>query len=91
MATGAVIVAGDNPGYSGLLQDRGKWSLVNPKDSAEFARRLDVMLFDTDLRQLWMEWADEYVKQFNYQHIVDLYEAVYESTIKRAHNAALKT
>src|SRR5690606_26854258 len=32
MARGCVIVAGDNPGYQAVLQDRGKLSLVDPKE-----------------------------------------------------------
>lgn len=83
MATGTVTVAGNNPGYSSVLQDLGSLSLVNPKDSEEFARRLDVMLNDENLRKIWKKWAAEYVKQFNYPRIVDQYLEIYESAYKR--------
>lgn len=86
MACGAVTVAGDNPGYTSVLADRGKWSLVNPKDIPEFARRLDVMLFDEDMRRMWREWAAEYVKRFGYEEIVDQYEKLYAKIISEVQN-----
>lgn len=83
MARGCVIVAGDNPGYRSVLKDRGKLSLVNPKDTVEFARRLEVMLNDESLRELWLEWSKDYVKQFNYLSIVDQYEKLYAKAIQK--------
>ncbi len=83
LATGIVTVAGNNPGYAAVLQDLGSLSLVNPKDSEEFARRLDVMLHDMELRKLWKKWAKDYVKQFNYPRVVDQYLEVYESAYTR--------
>lgn len=87
MATGAVTVAGNNPGYASVLQDLGSLSLVNPKDIEEFARRLDVMLHDPALRKLWKKWATEQIEQYNYPRIVDQYLHVYESAYKRQSDA----
>lgn len=83
MASGLVTVAGNNPGYASVLQELGSLSLVNPKDSPEFSRRMDVMLHDADLRKLWQKWAKEYVKQFSYTTIVDQYEEVYKTAHKK--------
>ncbi len=83
MATGTVVVAGDNPGYDAVMQGRGKWSLVNPKDSIEFSRRLELMLFDDDMRRLWREWAAAYVRQFAYPKIVDQYERLYNEAVAK--------
>lgn len=83
MATGVVTVAGNNPGYASVLQELGSLSLVNPKDSEEFARRLDVMLHDEGLRKLWKKWAKTYVQQYNYSNIVDQYVEVYETALKK--------
>lgn len=77
MAAGAVIVAGDNPGYSGVMQDKGAISLVNVKDTAEFTRRLNLLMTDQDMRKLWIDWAAKYVKQFNYRRVAELYIDVY--------------
>jgi phosphatidylinositol alpha-mannosyltransferase len=81
MAAGLVTVAGDNPGYSAVMQGLGGISLVDPRSSAEFARRLDLLLNEPTLRKVWQEWAKQYVKQFNYEKIVDQYIEVFEHAI----------
>ncbi|MEJ0073017.1 MAG: hypothetical protein WDN27_02955 [Candidatus Saccharibacteria bacterium] len=40
------------------------------------------MLFDEDLRAIWMRWAKEYVKQFDYPKVVARYEAAYETALQ---------
>jgi len=84
MASGLVTVAGDNPGYESVMQGLGKLSLINPKDTPQFAHRLQLLLFDDDLRALWKKWAKEYVRQFDYPKIVDRYEVVYKAAIETA-------
>jgi len=84
MASGLVTVAGDNSGYSAVLQGRGALSLVNPKDTSEFARRLELLLYDDALRTLWQDWAAQYVQQFNYPTVVDQYEALYERLLEES-------
>lgn len=83
MASGLVTVAGDNPGYTSVMQGVGNLSLVNPKDTLEFARRLQLLLYTEELRTVWKTWAVNYVQQFDYSKVVDQYEAVYLSAIKR--------
>jgi phosphatidylinositol alpha-mannosyltransferase len=82
MATGLVAVAGDNPGYGAVMQGLGAISLVNPKHSAEFARRLDLLLHENDLRALWRKWAAEEVKQYDWSEVVAQYEELYLQAIK---------
>lgn len=79
MAAGIPIVAGDNPGYVTVLKDTGRISLVNTQDTSEFARRLDLLLRDDELRLIWQNWAKVAVKQYDYSLIVDKYEALYNS------------
>jgi phosphatidylinositol alpha-mannosyltransferase len=81
MACGTPIVAGDNPGYKSVMQERGKLSIVSPEDTADFARRLELMMFDAEVRKLWRSWALEYVKQFDYRKVVDGYEAYYQKLL----------
>jgi len=81
MAGSLVTVAGDNPGYESVMQGLGKLSLIDPKDTSTFSHRLQLMLFDEDLRKLWLKWANDYVRQFDYPKIVDRYEAVYEAAV----------
>ncbi len=82
MATGTVTVAGNNSGYSDLMQDIGALSIVNPEDTIEFARRLDLMLNQHELRELWHKWARDYVKQFSYPKVVAQYEELYKDALK---------
>lgn len=77
MASGTVTVAGDNVGYAGVLTGSGRISLVSPKHTTGFTRRLDVMLDDEGLRQNWLNWAEKSVQQYDYPKIVDQYEKLY--------------
>lgn len=83
MASGTVVVAGNNSGYSDVMQELGAISIVNPHDATEFARRLDVLLHQEDLRKLWQKWAKSYVQQFSYDHVVDQYEELYKEAHKQ--------
>ena len=82
MATGLVTVAGDNPGYAAVMQELGSVSVVNPHDAREFARRLQLLLCEESLRILWRDWAREYVKQFDYDQIINQYEALYVRALR---------
>lgn len=89
IAAGVPIVAGDNVGYQSVLEHAGAISLVNPKDTIDFSRRLQLMLNETDIRSLWQRWAKKHVKQFVYPKIVDRYEAVYKQALE--HHAKRQT
>lgn len=83
MATGTISVAGNNSGYHEVMQEIGGLSLVNPEDTEEFARRMDLLLREAKLRTIWEKWATGYVKQFNYPRIVDQYEELYREALKQ--------
>lgn len=87
MACGAVTVAGNNPGYESVMRGLGQLSLVNPRDTSEFAHRLELLLKDKGLRELWQQWAKKHVRQFDYSKVVDQYLIVYERALAR-HAAA---
>lgn len=78
MASGLVTVAANNPGYASVMQGLGALSLVNPRDTVEFARRLDLLLREDSLRGMWQAWAKTYVKQYSYKRIVNQYEELYK-------------
>jgi phosphatidylinositol alpha-mannosyltransferase len=82
MAAGVPIVAGDNPGYACVMKDRGLLSLVNVKDTEEFARRLELMLHDSEVRELWLDWAKAEITQYDFRRVIDQYEAVYRIAVK---------
>jgi phosphatidylinositol alpha-mannosyltransferase len=83
MASGTVTIAGNNIGYSGVMTGTGRLSLVDPKQTTEFTRLLEVMLDDEEVRQNWLKWAQETVQQYDYKHVVDKYEQVYKQTLKK--------
>ena len=81
MAAGTVTVAGNNPGYAGVMTGRGRLSLVDPQDTESFAQRLELLLYDDDLRSLWLEWAQEYIQQYDFKNVVKCYEKVYRQVL----------
>jgi glycosyltransferase involved in cell wall biosynthesis len=83
MAAGLPLVAGDNVGYQAVMSGRGALSLVNPQDTVDFARRLEIMLFDDELRALWQKWAHKHVRQFEFPKIAKQYLEVYEQALTR--------
>jgi len=82
MAAGCPVVAGDNVGYESVMKETGAISLVNPRDTKDFSRKLEIMLYDENIRKLWKAWAKKYVEQFDYVHIVEQYEKVYKDAVK---------
>jgi phosphatidylinositol alpha-mannosyltransferase len=89
MAAGTPIIAGDNAGYVTTMKDTGSISLVNPQDTIDFARRLELMIFNEDIRLVWQKWAKNYVKQYDYKNIVSMYEDLYKKALKK-HGAVKK-
>jgi len=83
MATDTVCVAGNNSGYTEVMQDLGQLSIINPEDVPEFARRLDLLLNQAELRKLWQRWARSYVKQFSYPDVISRYEAFYKEALQQ--------
>lgn len=83
MAMGAPIVAHPNEGYKWVLKDTGRLSLVDCKDYVAYAQRMQLLLEDNDLRSLWQKWAKKYVKQFDYEKVVDSYEKLYKANLKK--------
>lgn len=83
MASGCVVVAGNNSGYENVLKGTGQISLINPKDSKEFARRLLLMASDKGLREHWLNWAKNEIPQYDYDKIIDQYVALYEAAYRK--------
>lgn len=82
MACGAVVVAGNNPGYRSVLTDRGQLSLVDPRESEDFANSLQLLMEDEQLRHIWRSWALNHVKQFDNAVIAKRYDQFYKDVIK---------
>lgn len=82
MAAGLPVVAGNNPGYASVMTGRGRISLVTSTQIEDFAQRLELLLYDEQIRQLWREWATKHVQQYKFDQIADAYEKVYKKAIK---------
>ncbi len=85
MASGCVAVAGNNTGYEGVLKGHGQLSLVNPKDTIEFARRLALLGTDEEIRTLWQKWAAQEVQKYDYEKIIDQYVNLYQAAYAKKH------
>jgi phosphatidylinositol alpha-mannosyltransferase len=81
MACGTPVVAGANDGYASVMTGRGAIGLVNPKETDDFARRLQLLLVDDAIRSAWKDWAAEEIKQYDYRKVVDGYEALYRQLL----------
>lgn len=82
MAVGTPLVAGRNTGYINVMKGFGRLSLVDADATADFAERMELILTDQDLRRLWRRWARLDVRQYNYRHIVDMYEKAYNEALQ---------
>lgn len=82
MAAGAPIVAHPNDGYKWVLKGTGRVSLVDCTDPTAYAERMLLMLEDEEIRELWQKWAKSYVKQFDYEKVVDAYEKLYKDNLR---------
>jgi phosphatidyl-myo-inositol alpha-mannosyltransferase len=86
MASGCVVVAGNNAGYESVLRGSGQISLVNPKDVKEFARRLLLLASDEGLRKHWRTWAKNEITKYDYNNIIDQYESLFIAAYNKKHN-----
>lgn len=84
MASSCVAVAGNNSGYESVMTGTGQISLVNPRDTKEFARRLLLLASDEGLRRHWLNWAQEELKKYDYLTIVDQYIKLYKAAIDKS-------
>ncbi len=78
MAMKLPIIGGNNAGYSSVMKDTGRLALFDPKSTLSFVHKMELMLFDDEVRDLFIRWASSYVKQFDYSIVTDSYVKVYE-------------
>lgn len=82
MGVGTPVVAGNNAGYASVMTGTGRLSLVSPKSTEDFAQRLELMLYDEAVREVWRTWANNRVKEFQFEHVANEYEKIYKNAIK---------
>jgi phosphatidylinositol alpha-mannosyltransferase len=83
MAVGTPVIGGNNSGYASVMTGKGRLSLVNPLSTDDFTQRLELFLYDDDVRALWKKWAKETVAAYDFTVIADHYEKVYKKAVKQ--------
>jgi len=77
MASGSrVILGGNNKGYQGVLGDHPDL-LFNPKDTIEFANRIQYFLEHEDMRKAAYKWSQANIKQYDISAVCKRIMAVY--------------
>lgn len=81
-ATKGAVLAGDNPGYAGVM---GKHSevLFDPKNEAQFAAKLAKYLTDQEAREQVLEWQQQFVPRFDVSRVGSEITAVYEQALRK--------
>lgn len=87
LASGQVLVAGNNAGYASVLKELGEVSLIDPRGTKAHAELLEKMLYDEALRRQYQDWSQGYVKQYDYSVVTDQYEAIYKQLVAEAGHA----
>lgn len=64
MASGCLVVAGDNPGYRSVLDD-AQDSLIDPKDTPGFARHLASVINDKSYRNELLQGQQKLIGKFD--------------------------
>jgi phosphatidylinositol alpha-mannosyltransferase len=85
MALGVPVVAGNNPGYASVMTNEGRISLVNPKSGADFVQRLELMLYNEEMRTVWKKWAKKQLPSYSFDKITKKYLALYKE-VKKQHD-----
>lgn len=83
MAAGrGVVLAGDNPGYAGVLGERPE-VLFEPTSEELFAAKIEKYLANPSLRDEAREWQQQFVRQFDIPHVADEILAVYDQALHK--------
>jgi phosphatidyl-myo-inositol alpha-mannosyltransferase len=85
MAAGCPVIAGANPGYSDVLTDDGRLSLIDAKDTDEFARRMALIINSHGYQQVWNKWAQHKVVQYDFTAIAKNYLKLYTAAYQKKH------
>lgn len=83
MAAHAVAMGGNNPGYQNVLTGNGATTLFNPKDTTKFTKKLLELTSNETMRKKWLIWSKKEVPQYDYEKVVDKYEALFRKAIAK--------
>lgn len=77
MASGALTLGGNNPGYTTVLGDKPEL-LIDPTDIEEFAKRIDELLSDKAGAERLIEWQSEEVEKYDVDTVGKQLEKLYK-------------
>lgn len=77
MASGALTLGGNNPGYTTVLGEKPEL-LIDPEDTEGFARRIDELLGDEEWAKKLIEWQTEEVKKYDVDAVGKQLEKLYK-------------
>lgn len=81
-ASRGMVLAGDNPGYRGVLGDHPE-VLFDPKDEAAFAEKLHEYLASDKLRKQAAAWQKPYARTFDLPNVMHKILEVYEQALHK--------
>lgn len=84
MAAGCVVLAGDNPGYRGVME-RERESLFNPKDYESLAEKIDYLLSKHKVMLRIYQNQQKILKQFDINIVGGDILQVYKQLVKDKH------
>ena len=83
MAAGrGVVLAGNNPGYAGVMGERPE-ALFDPTNEEQFTRKLAHYLQDDAAREGARQWQQQFVRQFDVPRVADEITVVYEQALHK--------
>jgi phosphatidylinositol alpha-mannosyltransferase len=84
MAAGALVLAGDNPGYRSVMSGGGEAALFDPRDKRQFAAKINHVLKNaTQFRQLH-QWQAHSVNAYDIEKIGAIVEDLYYRVQRKA-------
>jgi phosphatidylinositol alpha-mannosyltransferase len=81
-ASRGVVLAGDNPGYTAVMEDRPQ-ALFDPTDTAALAGLLEQQLSSPQARASARAWQQAYVRQFDVPQVGARLLKMYEQALHR--------
>jgi phosphatidylinositol alpha-mannosyltransferase len=83
MAAGrGVVLAGDNPGYAGVLGERPE-VLFDPTNEEAFATKIERYITQPKLRQEAHNWQQQFVRKFDIPNVADEILVVYDEALHK--------
>lgn len=84
MSAGAVVIAGDNPGYRSVMHGNND-QLIQPNNVAESAEKILVYLTDAQKRKHAIEWQNNLLQSYDVKVVGDKLLKEYAAILKSKH------